>query len=250
MFIDFGIVGKLSDPVKKDLIKMMQAIVFEDIDQLMNLLLQMAITKEKINRFQFSEDLEDFYQSYVSKSFGQINLNAFFSEVLHVTRKYKMVMPNDFILLAKTLTILEGVVTDLHPDINIMEIASDYIKTSDDIKFFSAISSEKIKLDAYQLAKDSIKFPSALKRALDTINNGRLLVHLDLVHFDDKWREVNKMVNRLVFAVIIAALILASAFIFVMAEAAGVSIFAIIIFIGAGIMGLWLLISIIKSGTL
>lgn len=250
VFIDFGIVGKLSDPVKKDLIKMMQAIVFEDIDQLMNLLLQMAITKEKINRFQFSEDLEDFYQSYVSKGFGQINLNAFFSEVLHVTRKYKMVMPNDFILLAKTLTILEGVVTDLHPDINIMEIASDYMKTSDDIKFFSAISSEKIKLDAYQLAKDSIKFPSALKRALDTINNGRLLVHLDLVHFDDKWREVNKMVNRLVFAVIIAALILASAFIFVMAEAAGVSIFAIIIFIGAGIMGLWLLISIIKSGTL
>ncbi|MDZ7834523.1 MAG: hypothetical protein U5K84_03470 [Alkalibacterium sp.] len=58
------------------------------------------------------------------------------------------------------------------------------------------------------------------------------------------------MVNRLVFAVIIAALILASAIIFVMAEATGVSIFAIVIFIGAGIMGLWLLISIIKSGTL
>ncbi|WP_368645150.1 ABC1 kinase family protein [Alkalibacterium putridalgicola] len=250
VFIDFGIIGELSEAVKKDLIKMMRAIVFEDIDQLMNLLLQMAIMKEKVDRFQFSEDLDDFYQSYVSKSFGQIDLSSFFSDVLHVTRKYKMVMPNDFILLAKSLTILEGVVTDLHPDINILEIASDYIKSSDDIEIFESFSSAKVKMSAYQLAMDSIKFPSSLKRALDTVNNGRLMVHIDLVHFDEKWREVNKMVNRLVFAVIIAALILASAIIFVMAEAAGVSIFAIIIFIGAGVMGLWLLISIIKSGTL
>ncbi|MDZ7834624.1 MAG: hypothetical protein U5K84_04045 [Alkalibacterium sp.] len=51
-----------------------------------------------------------------------------------MTRKYKMVMPNDFILLAKSLTILEGLQRELHPDINILEIASDYIKASDDIK--------------------------------------------------------------------------------------------------------------------
>lgn len=250
VFIDFGIVGELSENVKKDLIKMMRAIVFEDIDQLMNLLLQMAVTNQKVDRFEFSEDLDDFYKSYISKSFGQIDLSTFFSDVLYVTRKYKMVMPNDFILLAKSLTILEGVVSEMHPDINIMQIASDYVKASDDIEIFDAFSTDRLKKLTYQLTADSIKLPSAIKRALDTVNNGRLMVHIDLVHFEAKWREVNKMVNRLVFAVIIAALILASAIIFVMAEATGVSLFAIIIFIGAGIMGLWLLISIIKSGTL
>lgn len=76
------------------------------------------------------------------------------------------------------------------------------------------------------------------------------MVHIDLVHFEDKWREVNKMVNRLVFALIIAALIIASSVIFVLSEGAGVSFFAIAIFIGAGVMGMWLLISIIRSGTL
>ena len=250
VFIDFGIVGELSEGVKKDLIKMMRAIVFEDIDQLMNLLLQMAVTKQKVDRFEFSEDLDDFYKSYISRSFGQIDMSTFFSDVLYVTRKYKMVMPNDFILLAKSLTILEGVVSEMHPDINIMQIASDYVKASDDIKIFDSFTADKLKKLTYQLSTDSIKLPSAIKKALDTVNNGRLMVHIDLVHFEEKWREVNKMVNRLVFAVIIAALILASSIIFVMAEATGVSLFAIIIFIGAGVMGLWLLISIIKSGTL
>ncbi|EXJ23525.1 Ubiquinone biosynthesis monooxygenase UbiB [Alkalibacterium sp. AK22] len=250
VFIDFGIVGELSDSVKDSLIKLMRAIVFEDIDQLINLLLQMAITKEKVDRFAFSEDLHDFYQSYISKSFGQIDLSTFFSDVLHITHKYKMVMPNDFILLAKSLTIIEGVVSDLHPDINIMEIASTYIKSSNDISLIDSFSKEKLKVGMYQLAMDSFRLPSTLKRALDTLNNGRMMVHIDLVHFEEKWREVNKMVNRLVFALIIAALILASSVIFVLSEGAGVSIFAIIIFIGAGIMGLWLLVSIIRSGTL
>lgn len=250
VFIDFGIVGELSDSVKDDLISIMRAIVFEDLDQLMNLLLQMAITKEKVDRFDFSEDLHDFYQSYITRSFGQIDLSTFFSDVLHVTHKYKMVMPNDFILLAKSLTILEGVVSDLHPDINIMEIASTYIKASNDISLIDKLSKEKLKIGVYQLAMDSFKLPSTFKRVLDTVNNGRLMVHIDLVHFEDKWREVNKMVNRLVFALIIAALIIASSVIFVLSEGAGVSFFAIAIFIGAGVMGMWLLISIIRSGTL
>ncbi|WP_161878773.1 ABC1 kinase family protein [Alkalibacterium sp. MB6] len=249
VFIDFGIIGELSSGVQNDLIKLMRAIVFEDIDALMNLLLTMAITKQKVDRFAFSEDLQDFYQSYISRSFGQIDLSTFFSDVLHVTHKYKMVMPNDFILLAKSLTIIEGVVSDLYPDINIMEIASSYIKASDDIKLVD-ISKDKLKLELYQIGSDTARLPSSIKRLADTINNGRLMVHIDLVHFDDKWREVNKMVNRIVFALIIAALIIASAVFFVLSEGAGFSFVAIIIFLGAFVMGLWLLISIIRSGTL
>ncbi|MDZ7834524.1 MAG: hypothetical protein U5K84_03475 [Alkalibacterium sp.] len=97
-----------------------------------------------------------------------------------------MVMPNDFILLAKSLTILEGVVTELHPDINILEIASDYIKASDDIKLLEVVSGEKLKLDAYHLASDSIKLPSAIKRTLDTINNGRLMYCISI------WSTLNQ----------------------------------------------------------
>lgn len=249
VLVDFGIIGELSKPVQDDLIKLMRAIVFEDLDQLMNLLLQMAITKEKIDRFAFSEDLHDFYQTYISRSFGQLNLSTFFSDVLEITHSYKMVMPNDFIILGKSLTIVEGVVTDLYPDINVMEIATTYFKESGDIKLMDNFSKDKMKLGAYQFATDSIKLPTTVKRTLDMINNGRLMVHIDLVHFEDKWREVNKMVNRLVFALIIAALILASSIIFVLSDGS-ISLFAIIIFIGAIIMGLWLLISIIRSGTL
>ncbi|MFC6491298.1 hypothetical protein, partial [Nitratireductor sp. GCM10026969] len=89
--------------------------------------------KTKVNRFALSEDLADFYHMYASRSFKNINLSAFFSDVLYITNKYKMIMPNDFLLLAKSMTILEGVITELHPDINVLKIASTYIKTNDDV---------------------------------------------------------------------------------------------------------------------
>lgn len=250
VFVDFGITGNLSPGVRENLIKLMKAIVFEDIESLMNILLQMAVTKEKVNRFALSEDLTDFYHSYVSKSFRQINLSAFFSDVLHITHKHKLVMPNDFIMLAKAFTILEGVVSELHGDINIMEIAANYIKASENISLIDSISKDKLLLGLYQFTANSAALPTALKRTLNNLNNGRMKLHLDLIDFDQKWTGLNKMVNRIVFAVIIAALILASAVIVATAEGTSVSILAVLTFIGAGIMGLWLLISIIRSGTL
>ncbi|MDZ7834625.1 MAG: AarF/UbiB family protein [Alkalibacterium sp.] len=74
VFIDFGIMGELTEAVKKDLIKMMRAIVFEDIDQLMNPAPSNGHHERESRSFCiFPEDLDDFYQSYVSKSFGQID---------------------------------------------------------------------------------------------------------------------------------------------------------------------------------
>lgn len=250
VFVDFGITGELSSDIRENLIKLIKALVLEDIETMMNILLQMAIVKTKVDRFSLSEDLSDFYNIYVSRSFKNIDMSTFFSDVLYITHKYKMIMPNDFLLLAKSLTILEGVISELHPDINILKIASSYMKTNNSVSYFDEISKDKLMIGLYQFAQSSAHLPTKLTKALDTINNGRVKIHLDLVDGDSKWTGLNKMVNRIVFAVIIAALILASAVILAVAEGTGVSILAIIIFLGAGIMGLWLLISIIKSGTL
>lgn len=250
VFIDFGITGELSPEVRESLIGLIKALVLEDIESMMNILLQMAIVKTKVNRFALSEDLTDFYHTYASRSFKNIDLSVFFTDVLYITHKYKMIMPNDFLLLAKSLTILEGVITELYPEVNILNIASAYIKNNDSVSFFDSVTKDKLMVGLYQFAQNSSQLPTKLSKALDSVNNGRLKVYIDLVDGNVKWTGLNKMVNRIVFAVIIAALILASAVILAVAEGTGVSILAIIIFLGAGIMGLWLLISIIRSGTL
>ncbi|WP_027107989.1 ABC1 kinase family protein [Lacticigenium naphthae] len=249
-FIDFGIVGNLSSSNKDNLVALLKNVIYKDIDGIMNLLLQMAITKEKIKRLELYEDLTYIFDAYISRSFSQINISVLFSDILQITRKHKMTMPNDFIILVKSFTVMEGVVTELYPEINIMEISKEYVKVSDSIQLVDPISKEKLIIQSSQFLNDSIGLPTSLKKVLDNITSGRTKFYVELANFDDKWTGLNKMVNRVVFAVIIASLILSSAIIIALAEGAGFSFFAIIIFLGAGLMGLWLLVSIIKSGTL
>jgi len=250
VFLDFGIYGKLDEGLRNDLIKFLRAIVFEDTEELMYLLLQMTVSSGKVDRFEMHDDLQYFFRTYVNRSFSRIDISAIFSDIMNITHKHQLVMPNDFILLSKSLSMIEGIVSELHEDINVMGIALDYVKNQDDFSLFKIPSKDKLALGLYKITNDSISLPVNFKKLLDTLNNGHLKVHLDFIDFEEKWTGINKMANRLVFAVIIASLILASAYITVTSEGTGLAIFGIIIFIGAGIMGVWLLYSIFRSGNL
>lgn len=249
-YIDFGLVGELSETNRENLQEILNAIVFEDVDQLMNLLLQMAVIKGEIDRYTLYQDVENFFYQYVSKSLSDIHIGDFFNDILKVARKHEMMMPNDFIMLGKSLAIVEGIVSDFDTDVNVMGIAKTYVQAQDKYSPLKDLTTEELGLKSFRLMADTLELPSSMKKGLETISQGRTRLNLELLGWEKKSVELNKMVNRLVFAIIIAALILASALISVSTTSPGLTSLSILIFIGAGVMGLWLLISIIRSGTL
>src|SRR5690625_8027644 len=103
VYIDFGLFGERSEQNREDLIKILDAIVFEDVDGLMNLLLQIVIVKSDVDRFVLYEDLEHFFYVYVAKDVSQIDIGILFNDILSVTHKHGLIMPNDFIMLAKSM---------------------------------------------------------------------------------------------------------------------------------------------------
>jgi ubiquinone biosynthesis protein len=250
VYIDFGLYGELSAGNRDKLMEILEAIVFEDVEELMNLLLQMAIVNSDVDRFKLYEDLETFFYLYVSKDFDQIDIGTLFNDILSVTHEHGLIMPNDFILLAKSLGVVEGVVSNFKTNVNVMEVAKTYLKQRDDYSLLERFKRENVGIKMYQLAANTLDLPTSLKRTLETVTNGRTRLNIEIMDWDKKTIQINKMINRLVFAIIIAALVLASAIIIANVTSTGVSWLSVIIFVGAGLMGLWLLISIIRSGTL
>ena len=236
IFIDFGIMGELAVENKESLV--------------MNVLLKMGVSKERVNRYEFYEDLNYFFDTYLTATYQQINMSTLFSDILEVTQKHRIVIPNDFTLLVKSMGMLEGILAELDPTINVLSVANRYMQTSEELSLYDPISKEKLLMSSYQLSKDLFGLPTQLRELLTNANSGRAKIHIDLVDSDNKWKGLNKMVNRVVFALIIAALILSSAIIVAMAKSSGISMIGVVIFLGAGLMGIWLLISIIRSGTL
>ena len=131
-----------------------------------------------------------------------------------------------------------------------MDIAKTYLKERDDYSLLKKFTAENIGMNTYKTATNLFDLPNSMKKLFETISNGRTRLNIEILDWDKKSIDINKMVNRLVFAIIIASLIMASAVITVSVTSVGLSRLSVVIFLGAGFMGLWLLISIIKSGTL
>ncbi len=247
-FIDFGIMGELSPQHREALNGLLQALVFQDLDQVMNLLLSLGIQHGRIDQTHFYDDLSYLIDKYVTTNFSQLKIGTLIADMMEVTRKYRLSMPSDFTVMVRALTVLEGVLTDIYSEINIVGMAKEYLKESNEFSIIGPVSKEKILLSALKVSKDMVKLPSNLAVFLDHLNNGRTKIKIDIVNMDEKWIGLNKMVNRIVFALIISALILSSALIIFATEKTGTSIVGLSFFVGAGLLGLWLLISIIRSG--
>src|SRR5699024_11853725 len=61
VYIDFGLYGELSEQNRERLMKILDAIVFEDVDGLFNLILKMAIVKSDFDRYVIIDVLVRFY---------------------------------------------------------------------------------------------------------------------------------------------------------------------------------------------
>lgn len=249
-YIDFGIMGELSNGNKDVLNQLLKAIVLKDINQLVSLILQMGNQKGRVDRNELYDDLTYVFDTYFSTNLGNIRIASVLTDIFEITSRHRLSLPSDLVILVKALTILEGTITDLAPEANLIKITKSYLKTSGTFSVRDLIDTEEALLQTYQFFTHSSKLPSQLSVFLDGLISGRSKFKIDLINMDEKWTGIDKMVNRLVFALIISALILASTVIIVATKGTQLSIIGMAGFLVAGILGLWLLVAIIRSGSL
>ncbi len=252
-YIDFGIMGALSKRTQNAINDLLLAMVKKDISALTNLVVEVAEQKGPLNKNVLYEDIEYIVHYYLQSSLKNIQVSRLFMDLFEAARKNNLKLPKEYTTLLKSLLILEGVLSDLAPELSIMEIAKDYLKEDHKINLWPDFSLDSLALNGYTLVKDSLKIPISIQTILDNFISGRGKVKVDIVNLSDKWVDFNKMVNRMVFALIVSAIIIASALIIRTGagpEINGISLVGMLGFALAGFLGLWLLISILKSGNI
>ena len=129
------------------------------------------------------------------------------------------------------------------------EAAEDVIRHYRDPVYLASRAARKLaQPDAYA------DYPRQVHALLGELKDGEVEVHFRHEGLDDLISKVDILANRLVFAVLIAALIVGSSMLGVFVPACapllGVSVFGLAGFVVAAVLGLLLLIGIIRSGRL
>lgn len=248
-FIDFGIVGSLNLPLREALNDALVSIVLRDINKLISVFLSIGIRKGYVDRNALYEDIEYLFFNYLNTSLAHMNISLMLNDIIQLTAKHNIQLPKELTLVMKSLVILEGVMTDLSPEIKILDIAIPYVKENNE--FIPKLSRDDVLIKAYTFLNSLYKTPEKVVEVSDSILNGRTKIQLEHKNLEKPIIQVNKMINRLVFGIVISAMIISSAWL-ISSNAGpkfnGVSFMGIAGFLMSGVLALWLLISIIKSG--
>ena len=252
-FIDFGIMGSLSNSIKSTLNDMISAVVFNDINKMISALLSIGIKKGYVDRNKLYEDLDYLLINYLSISLNNIQISVMLSEIFDIAKQNNIRLPRDLTLLIRGLVILEGVIASIAPDIKIIDIAIPYVKANNKFSLLTNLDLNTLLIRSYAFIKDSFRLPSKIMELSDSLISGRAKLQLEHKNLNTPISELNKGINRLVFALIISSMIIGSSTILnsnIGPKIYSISIIGITGFVTAAFMGFWLLISIIKSGKL
>lgn len=252
-FVDFGIMGVLSKEKREELNRGIDGIVNEDIDKLTDFVINIAIKSGKVNREILYKDIEYMFKSYYTTSLKNIKIATLFQEVSTIAKRNNLRLSSDFTMLIRTMVIVEGIVVDLSPEINIISLVIPYVKGFYKEYFLSQFDYNDILFKSYKLTRDTLKFPSKAIELSDTLIKGRGKLNIAVQDSEKYVDGLNKMVNRLSFSLVIAGMVVASSIIINCnpePKIYGISIIGLVGYFVSAILGFWLLVSIIRSGSL
>lgn len=250
-FIDFGIVGQLSDGMKKWLNSSMFAIATKDKEKLVDCILSVGIKKGRVNRIDLYDSISYMFDTYLTTTIKNISISLLMQEIWDITRENNIQMPRELVSLVRGIIILEGVVSELDPDFEIIEVIIIFMKNRNKFLFLDFLEKEELIISLYSFARDTIKIPTKTIEVLDKIASGKINMELKVKDIDDTLIQINKMVNRITEGILIAALILSSSLIIsnnIKPLYNGISIIGLIGYTIAGLFAIWLLVSMIKAG--
>ena len=209
-YIDFGMMGSLSASLRQKLMEIVLAIYTRDIYRIEKAVINLCQQEGPFDESEFHQQLASFLTQYLDLPIEEIDLQEVFAQIVSICHQNNLQIDRDITLLLKAFSTLEGVIRVLDPEVSLMEVATPIAQRY----FLAHLSVEdtlkQAGLDILDGIKTVPKIPQQVYHLLETWRSGQGKINLELKKQDQLMNRIESMVNRLVFGVILAALIVGS----------------------------------------
>ncbi|MGD8642396.1 MAG: AarF/UbiB family protein, partial [Gammaproteobacteria bacterium] len=128
-FIDFGMVGRLTETRKGQVIDLLHGLLTRDTRAVIDVLLDWA-GDTQLTSDDMTIEIESFLDNYHGATLKALNLSAMLRDITVIMRDHELVMPPDLTLLFKAFISLEGMGRQLYPPFDIVAVAKPQIKSA------------------------------------------------------------------------------------------------------------------------
>ncbi|WP_026734916.1 ABC1 kinase family protein [Fischerella sp. PCC 9605] len=248
--IDCGMMGRLDPRTQQILTEMLLAIVDLDAQRCAQLTLQLADSTQPVILARLENDYDRMLRKYYNLSLSQMNFSQIIYELLQVARNNKIRLPSNMGLYAKTLANLEGVARSFNPELNFIDEIQPLLTDLFRRQLFGETPVRSLLRTALDLKSLSLQSPRQIELLLDRVTSETLQWNLTVRGLDSLRRTTDEAANRLSFSILVGSLIMGAAILSSNPRTAELSFLSNVLFATASLLGLWLIISILRSGNL
>jgi ubiquinone biosynthesis protein len=252
--VDFGAVGKLTDDDMSKLTRIFIDAAAENVDALPRRLAELGVRYPKEREEEFLTELRELYYRYYGASLAEIDPLQVIREAFNLIYSMNLQLPTRFLLLDKAIATLGSVGVDLYPDFNVFEVARPYARGLLMERFGPRRVAARARKESLKLGQIALELPYQIHDVLQEMRDGQIEVGFVHKGLDDLLNRMDVVFNRLVIAMIVAGGLIGSSLIGIFAKAGphvlGINLISVLGFAFSGLLGLWLLWGVVRSGRL
>lgn len=213
IWIDLGMIGRLNNRDKSLIADLIFAIAKKDVGKIKDIALTLGTPVKDIDHVKLYSDIDFFINKYLGMQFGALSLAAIVSELLDILNSHQIHLPANISMLARGLMTLEGVLAFLNPDINMVDITANHIKSKKKPmdEFVNKIQRMLIEIDG-SMEKLAL-IPGFTVDILRMVAKGQIKVNSDIQITETTQVFIDRMLRKIILGMIIVAIIVGSSLI-------------------------------------
>jgi ubiquinone biosynthesis protein len=250
--VDFGMVGRVSEPVQQHLLRAGLGALERDAEALAEELYALGVAGRRANRHAFEKDLDHLIARFDGCSIGELSATEVTTELSEIVFRHHLQLPSELALLLRVICMSEGMGLMLDPDFRYLQYASPILRRH--WKERTSLRTRMNGLGKYvsESTDLALGLPRRTQRLLGRIERGEFELNVRHERLEEVTREFQHMTNRLSMALVLAASVVALSVAMGVREGSEVRQYVHWLFVFGFAFtlasGLWLVVTILRSG--
>ncbi|MGN0075826.1 MAG: ABC1 kinase family protein [Parafannyhessea sp.] len=251
VYLDLGIMGRLSSHDRKALTDMVSAVAMHDAVGLKNGLLRFSVSEpELVDHPGLLADLDAILDEYGEADLSDLDIGAFLNALISMARKNGIELPGTVTMLARSLVTLEGVVDEFLPGTSMIEIVRAHIKAHTDPVELSKKQLKQLARESVSATHGLLDAASQASTAMNMLTRGQLRMNLGLDGYQDPIGDMSRAADRLTMGIIIAGLFIGSSVVYyarIKPVVFGIPVIGFFGYMLALVLGLWVVRQVVRE---
>ena len=210
VWLDLGMMGRLSNRDRLSLRRAILALATHDTFEMKSAVLSLGIIKGRIDHARLYQDIDVMMEQYGSLDFTGLHMGVLTNQILGILRMHHIGCPSGLAMFARGVMTVEIVMRRCAPKVSFLEIFARSLSLGIIQGLSWRESLNKVRQEGIMLLRKSVQIPEQLADLLKMTMSGQAKLNIDLTGSEEPVQRLDKMINKLILALLCAASLIAS----------------------------------------